>query len=402
MAVFSYTALDQDGAYTKSKLEAGNTKAALASLELRKMLVVNLKREGQDRWIWLERAIGQVSAQEKIFFTRNIHTMLEAGIGVDQAIKTTAEQVTNHQFRAALENINRQLQKGQPLHRCLSRWPQYFSPSYVNLVRVGESSGKLDETLGYLLVQQERDYILRSKAKGAMIYPSIIVLALIFMVTLMMVFVIPRVTGVLADYNVQLPLQTRILIGISNLLVHRGLFVLMGAVLIGLGFRRWIKSRRGRWQWDEFVLRLPRIKTIIVEFNLALFTRSLSALLQSGVQLDQAMALAANVCTQSQYQRTAAAGQTFIQKGVPLAEVLKGHPRLYPPLMIRMIEVGQKTGKLDQMLQRLAVYYEQSVETSMTNLSSVIEPALLLLIGLTIGYVAVSVLTPIWQFAATV
>lgn len=402
MAVFSYTALDQDGAYTKSKLEAGNTKAALASLELRKMLVVNLKREGQDRWIWLERAIGQVSAQEKIFFTRNIHTMLEAGIGVDQAIKTTAEQVTNHQFRAALENINRQLQKGQPLHRCLSRWPQYFSPSYVNLVRVGESSGKLDETLGYLLVQQERDYILRSKAKGAMIYPSIIVLALIFMVTLMMVFVIPRVTGVLADYNVQLPLQTRILIGISNLLVHRGLFVLMGAVLIGLGFRRWIKSRRGRWQWDEFVLRLPRIKTIIVEFNLALFTRSLSALLQSGVQLDQAMALAANVCTQSQYQRTAAAGQTFIQKGVPLAEVLKGHPRLYPPLMIRMIEVGQKTGKLDQMLQRLAVYYEQSVETSMTNLSSVIEPALLLLIGLTIGYVAVSVLTPIWRFAATV
>lgn len=402
MAQFQYTALHQDNSYQKGVVDARSAKVAMATLEKQQMLVINMRRIEHPRFAWLQIAINGISAQDRIFITRNLHTMLQAGISLDRAVKTTAEQVTNAKLRETLEEIWNQLQQGQAFHKAIAKYPQYFSPFFTNLVRVGESSGKLDEILQSLLEKQERDAVLRTKVRSAMIYPCIIIGALVAMITIMMLFVIPRVTGVLTSYNVTLPLATRILIAISNFFVNRWYILAFAVIAMILGFRAWVRSPRGRMQWDTLMLRLPILKTIIQEFNLAIFVRSLSALLHSGVQLDQAMTLAGSSCSQQPYKEATKLGVRFVQKGVPLSEVLKGSPRLFPPLTLRMVEVGEQTGKLDTMLRRLATVYEDSVQTALTNLSTTIEPILLLLVGVTVGFVAIAVLTPIWKFSATI
>lgn len=402
MGTYLYTALDKAGAYTKGKVDAGNEKKAIAMLEKEGFMIVNIKLEKASGWDKFNSMFERISWQDRIFFTRHLYTMLESGIALDHAIKTCAEQTTNQKLTEILNDVYNRIQKGQSLHSSLALYHKHFSNFYISLIRVGETSGKLDEVLEHLLEQQERDYDLRTKALGAMMYPSIIVSFLVVMVISMILFVIPKITSVLDQYKVELPLTTRILVGLSNFLIHYGLYLL--PVLIGLVFliKYLIKKPKGKWRWDSIFLGLPRINTLIKEFNLARFTRAMSALLKSGVPINTAMDLAAGVSNNSHYQKAVRDGIQFIQKGVPLAEVLKGHPKLYPPLTSRMIELGEKTGKLDHMLSRLAIFYEKSVETSITNLSSTIEPILLLIIGFMVAFTAVSVLTPIWKFSETV
>lgn len=402
MAFFAYTALDQRNAYNRGRFEARSSKAATVALERQGLMIINIRKEESRRWQFLNQALGGVSAQDKIFLTRNLHTMLEAGISVDEALITTAEQMGNTLFKAALNDISQKLRAGQTLHQSLALYPKYFSPFYVNMIKVGESSGKLDEALAHLLLQQEQDAMLRTKATSSMIYPIIILCALILMVSLMLVFVIPKVAGILDSFHVQLPWATRFLLFLSHAVTRFGWIIGPVLILLVWLFVRWTKSPRGKWHWDGFLLRIPRIGKVIQEYNVALFTRSLAALLLSGVGLDQAIELASAVVPNVRFAATAKQGIGFIQKGIPLHEVMKGHPKLYPPLTIRMVEVGEKTGKLTHMLERLASFYEGSVQTNLTNLSSVIEPFLLLTIGLTVGFVAVAVITPIWKYSATV
>jgi type II secretory pathway component PulF len=402
MSTFLYTALDKADSYTKGKIEANNTKRAIALLEKEGFMVINIKLEKASGWEKFNNMFSRISWQDKIFFTRHLFTMLESGIALDHAIKTCAEQTTNQKLTNILNDIYDRIQKGQTLHSSLALYQKYFSNFYVNLIRVGETSGKLDDVLEHLLEQQERDYDMRSKALGAMYYPAIIVSALIVMVISMILFVIPKITDVLTQYKVDLPLTTKVLVGLSNFLIHYGIFLI--PVIIGLYFlfRMMIKKPKGKWRWDSFFLSVPRFNRLIMEFNLARFSRAMSALLKSGVPINTAMELAASVSNNSHYQKAVRDGIQFIQKGVPLAEVLKGHPKLYPPLTSRMIELGEKTGKLDHMLDRLAQFYEKSVENSITNLSALIEPLLMIVIGFMVAFTAVSVLTPIWKFSETI
>lgn len=402
MSTFAYTAVDSKDSYVKGNIESKNIRQATLTLEKEGFMIVNIRREERSQWDKINNALRSVSILDKIFFTRHLYTMLESGMGLDQAIKVTAEQTTNERFREILTDLYKRVQKGESLHSSLSHHHKYFSHFFVHFIKVGEASGKLDEVLGYLLEQQEKDYDLMTQARNAMLYPSIIISALFGIVILMMVFVIPKISAILTEYDVQLPLTTRILIGLSNFLVDYGLF-LIPVVAIGVYFfARWTKTPKGGWYWDGFLLSLPRINEVIVQFNLARFARTMSALLKSGVVIDQALALASEVSGNSRFRKSLAEGITFIQKGIPLAEVLKGHTKLYPPLATRMIEVGEKTGKIDHMFTRLAVFYERAVASTMSNLASIIEPVLLLGIGFTVGFVAISVLTPIWKFSDTI
>lgn len=402
MSLFTYNALDKLNTYVKGKIEASSIKKANEKLEKEGFLIINIKKEKNEKISRLNNIINNVSRLDKIFFTRHLYTMLESGMVLDQAIKITAEQTTNLKFRDVLNDIYARIRKGQSFYNSLAQHPQYFSNFYISLVKVGEKSGKLDDVLSYILEQQEKDYEMTTKATGALIYPSIIVMALIVIVVFMMVFVIPKITSVLTSYKVDLPMATKILIWLSNFLISYGLILLPIVIIAIYLFRKWTRKGKGKWRWDVFLLKIPRLNKIIVEFNQARFTRALSSLLKSGVRIDQALDLAAGVSNNSHYQKSIRAGINFIQKGIPLAEVLKGHPKLYPPITSRMVEVGEKTGKLDHMLNRLATFYEKSVNTAIGNLASVIEPALLLIIGFAVAFVAISVLTPVWKFSETI
>lgn len=235
-----------------------------------------------------------------------------------------------------------------------------------------------------------------------MIYPSIILGALLVMIGVMIVFVIPNVTAMLLEYKVELPITTKILIFISNLFIKYGIIVVPILILLFFIVRRLVKTPKGQWLWDGILLRLPRFKRIVIEFNLARFARAMSSLLKSGIATDQALELSATVVDNTHYKKSILASVGFIQKGISLSEVLSGYPRLYPPVASRMIEVGERSGRLDHMLGRLANFYEKSVTSTLGNISSVIEPLLLLSIGLMVGFVAISILSPIWKFSSTI
>lgn len=401
MAKFSYTALDKTDSYLRGAIEAGNARQATATLEREGFFVINVREDRTRKMTVLDRLFRAVTARDLIFLTRNLATMLDAGMALDYALKVTAEQTTNMKFQTVLHDLHQRTVAGQLLHVSLARYPRFFSPFFVGLIKVGEQSGKLDQVLAYLLEQQERDEELRTKARGAMIYPSIIVVALLIMVVMMMLLVIPKITDVLQQYNVELPLTTRILIATSRFLINFWFIVFPGLLGLGALIRYWVRRPRGKRWWDMVTLRLPRVGVIIQEYNLARFARAMSALLQSGIAIDRALTIASEVTTNTHYRESVTSATAIVQKGVPLSDVLKGKPKLYPPLTIRMVEVGEKTGKLDDMVTRLAVFYEKSVLNTLNNLSAVIEPVLLLLIGLAVGFVAVAVLTPIWSFSKT-
>ncbi len=402
MATFIYTAVDKTDSFVRGKVEEKNIKRAAAKLESEGFLIVNINAEKQSRFSQFNHLLDTVGRLDKIFFTRHLYTMLESGIALDQAVKISAEQTTHQKFKGVLLDIHRRLRQGQTFHRSLSQHKEYFSNFYISMVKVGEQSGKLDEVLAYLLEQQESDYDLVTKTRSAMIYPLVIIGALVVMVTFMMIFVIPRITEILTAYEVTLPIATRVLIGLSDFLVHDGLFLIPVILLLGYAFFRWKQTPRGKWHWDSFVLWLPGINKIVIEFNLARFTRSLSALLKSGLQIDHALELSADVANNSHYQKTLRGAIRFVQKGIPMAEVLKGQPKLYPAISSRMIEVGEQTGKLDYMLSRLAIFYEKSLATTIGNISAVVEPALLISIGLAVAFVAIAVLTPIWSYSNSI
>jgi type II secretory pathway component PulF len=302
MPRYHYTAISKKNIFTKDVLDAWSAKKAVQKLEKKGLLVVNIKREEKPRWERFNHLFDRVSRLDKIFLTRHLMTMLESGISLDQALHIASEQANNRRFRLVLQDLYKRVQKGEALHLALSHYPKYFSSFYINLIHVGETSGKLEQTLEYLLEQQERDYELLTKTRSAMMYPSIIIGALCIIVIFMMTFVVPRVTGVLTEYNVTLPLATRILIGLSRFLTTYGLYCIPGLVLLVYLFRRAIHTPRGKWYWDACLLKIPRFRTIFVELNCARLTRSMSAMMKSGIPIDKAVALASEVTSHSHYQ----------------------------------------------------------------------------------------------------
>lgn len=401
MALFTYSALDAKNTYSRGTVTAGNPRQARVQLEQKGLTIITITKE--KKTTWLNRDLGlNVSAQDKILITRHLHTMLAAGIGLDQALKTLAEQTPQERLRAVLVDLERRVQSGQPFHQSLRQHPQYFSNLFVNLIQVGEKSGKLDQILQYLLDQQENEYRLRTKVVNASIYPSIIIMALLGMVSLMLVFVIPRVESVLSSYNVALPLQTRILLFLSRSLTHYWYYIVPVIIALILGVRRFLRSVWGKRQWDRLLLVMPMFKGLVKEINQARITRTLTTTLKSGVPIDKALELTLSITDHTSYRLALERAIKLVRRGVSLGEILRGYPQLFPPITTRMIDVGEKSGQLDHMLERLAAFYETSVDTKLTNLSSIIEPLLILLVGLTAGFVAVSVMTPIWSFSKTI
>ena len=400
MLTFNYTALDQANTYTRGSLQAKNKKKAAAQLVASGLLVVNLtqvKNSQFEKFLQLST----VRRIDKIFFTRHLHTLIESGISLDQALKICADQTTNQKLSKVLLDLYEKVKKGQSLHSALSRHKNYFSDFFINLIKVGEASGTLDDVLEHLLEQQEQDYELITKARGAMIYPLVVMTAALLIVILMMSFVIPSITGLLKEYNVDLPLTTRLLIFVSDSLNNFGIYIGIVVLVLVILISRYFKTPSGKAKWDWFKLHAPILNNIVKEFNLARFCRSMSALLKSGVSLDEALAMSATICGNVYYKKAIQSSVNFVRKGIPLTEVLHGNAKLFPPITTRMLEVGEKTGKFDYMFTRLAVFYEKSVLNTINNLSSVIEPIMLLSIGIGVGFIAISILTPIWKFAQT-
>ena len=343
---------------------------------------------------------GKVKLRDKIVFTRNLSAMLSAGLSMSRALSVMERQTGNKVFVKILKDIQASVQKGEALSVALSQHPKDFEPIFVAMTKAGEESGKLSEALTNLRTQLEKSYQLKKRIRGAMMYPSIVVAAMIIVGVVMMIFVVPTLTSTFEDLSIELPASTRLIIGISSFMKNHTILFLGGIVAFIAAIIFAAKQPAGKRFFEILFLHAPVIKDLTKETNAARTTRTLSSLLVSGVNVVSAFGITKEVVQNTHYKAVLAEAEEKIQKGEPISQVFLNHTKLYPVLVGEMVSVGEEAGNLPEMLNDIAVFYEGEVEEKTKNLSTIIEPILMVIIGAVVGFFAVSMISPIYSISS--
>lgn len=343
-----------------------------------------------------------VSLTEKVFFTQNLQVMLRAGLSLSVAINTLAEQTENRNFKKMLRIVRSDIEKGVALSSALAKYPHVFSELFVNMVHAGEVSGKLEDILQNITSQLKKEHDMRAKIKNAMAYPVVVVCVMIGIGIAMLTFVVPRVSSIFEGLNTQLPLPTRVLIGLSHSLVQYGVFAAMGVAAIITLFSMSLKNKTGRRFWHRLFLRLPIAGPIIKKINIARFTRVLGSLLKTDVPITQSVQVSANTLGNAIYQDAVLTFVPDLTKGTRMAVSMARYVKLFPPLVTQMVSVGEETGTLSSVLEELASFYEEDVDNIMKRLPSIVEPLLMVVLGVGVGAMAISIILPMYNLTQAI
>ena len=345
---------------------------------------------------FLDRIQG-VSLKEKLFFTRNLSVMISSGLTIARALDNLGVQTKNKHFKAVLENVYKDVQKGLSLSDSLTKYPAIFNDLFVNMIRVGEVGGTLDESLNIVTIQMEKEHELNSKVRGALIYPAVIVTAMIIVGVIMLTYILPQILSVFGDMKVELPVTTRFIIKISDILQTQGLLIAIMFLGGGIFLKAFSSTDMGKKVASLTLLKMPILKHIVIKVNCARFARIYSSLLHSGVSVVDSLNIVANTLTNTFFKEAVLEGRNKIQRGVELSTVIAEYPDIFPVIVAQMIRVGEETGKTEDMMVKLAEFYEEEVNQITKNLSSIIEPVLMLVIGSAVGFFAVAMLQPMYS-----
>lgn len=394
---FVYRGRDSTGAVVESTIESESKADAIATIRHNgvTLLVINQKK-GSLSFGAITLFKG-VKLSEKIMFAKNIAGMLRAGLPLSRAIEVLHKQVSNPYFRSILSKLLTTIDEGGTFSEGLAAFPEVFSTLFVAMVKAGEESGTLPNALSEICLNLEKTYALNRKIKSALMYPTIILCAIVLIGILMFIYVVPTITKTFKELNVQLPLSTRIVIGISDTISnHTGMLILILAVIVGGGIVAF-RNQKTKRMIDVIVVKLPLIGTLIKEVNAARTTRTMASLLTSGVSISRAITITREVLQNSQYQQVMTEVEHAIEKGEPMSSVFIQRTGLYPVMVGEMVAVGEETGKLSSMLLDIAVFYEGEVDAKTKDLSTIIEPVLMIVIGAAVGFFAVSMLSPMYS-----
>ncbi len=405
MPIFIYTAAKQDGELSKGERDA-ETKNTLAILLKQEGLFLLEAREKGAKDTAFGRFnfdVGNVMAKlkpisivDKMFFTRNLAVMLGAGLALTKALDALEKQSTNKRLQTVISEVREQIVRGRPFAESLRLHEKVFGELFINMIEVGETTGKLTLVLRLLARQMKKDYDLKKRVRGAMIYPAIILSVLIIVGTLMMIYVVPQLTQTILELGVDLPLSTKVVIALSNFISNYILWVIVGLVLAAVGCWYGLKTPLGKRIFDTAVLKIPIFGPLINKFNTARFSRTLSYLISSGVPIVHSLEITGRVLGNVHFREAADVASKEVQKGKQIHTILSDFP-VFQPMVIQMIEVGEETGKISSMLLRLALFYEDEVSNTTKNLASIIEPILMVVIGAAVGLFAISMLQPIYS-----
>lgn len=397
MPSFKYVARKKDGENAKGIVEAANIEFAANLLKDKQLIIISIK---ENPWQHLyDQALNifnRVGRKDVVFFARQLSVMLEANVPVVKSLKVLIKQTSNRYFRLIISEIADDVDGGAKLSQALSRYPKIYNNFFVHLVRAGETTGRLDRVLIYLADQMEKDYALRGRVKGAMIYPAFIFGVLISMGVGMMIFVVPKFVSIFQQSNIQLPLPTKILIGISNFLVGYWWLVLVILIIIFGAAYLYSRNKNGHYYLDLLKIKIPIIGTIIWKTIMVRFARSLSSLLVSGVPVTKSLQIVAEIVNNDVYRRIFYNTAANVEIGKTISSVLIKES-VVPILVTNMISVGEETGKVDKVLTKVADFYETETDAAVKALVSIIEPVILIVIGLAAMGLVVSILMPMYQ-----
>ncbi len=394
---FKYFAKKISGEEKKGVMEARNRFELSRALRKKGYILVSFKKKGgKRRFLSFLSVFGNIPISDKMIFSRNLSVMISSGLPLTRALDILGRQIQNKKFKSILVSLKENIKKGNSLSESMREYPGTFSMLFISMVKVGEESGKLSESLDLIGEQLGRDYDLRKKIKGAMIYPMIIITAMIAIGILMLIYVVPTLVSTFKELGVELPMSTRIIIAVSNFLVYNK-FLSAGIFASLVFIFSWIlRNAKFKRIIDNVALHLPIFSSLIKKINSARTSRTLASLISSGVDVLEALSITEGVLQNHRYKKVLRRARDDIQKGLPISKSFK-KSNIYPVLLGEMMAVGEETGKLSDMLMRLAVFYEGEVAETTKDMSTIIEPILMVIIGTAVGFFAVSMIKPMYS-----
>ena len=403
MALYRYHTRTPSGEAQQGTIEAASVEIAISALQRRNLIIVSIepvKEEGGGLLGKRLKWFSSVKPRDVVILSRQLATLFEAKVPVADALDVLASETENDFMREGLETVLRDIQGGSSLSQAMAHQPKVFSKFYVNMVRSGEESGKLEEVFLFLADYLERSYELSSRAKGALIYPSFILAAFVAVMGLMMVVVIPRLSGLLTESGQTLPLYTRIILGLSAFLREAGVFIVVLLALGAVFLWRYARVESGRAALARFQLSVPYFGKLYRELYLSRLADNLQTLLSGGVLAVRALEIAGDVFDNAVSREVVLDVLTAVRSGSSFSEAFSRHDEI-PPLFSQMVRIGEETGKMDFMLKNLAVFYSREVENTVKNLVSLIEPMLIIVLGLGVGFLVAAIFVPIYSISTS-
>jgi type IV pilus assembly protein PilC len=397
MALYTYRALDKQGEIIQDKLEGSGTMAVAHELRQQGLLVIDVKVQSVGQKDILE-PFKRIKLSDLVVFSRQLATMINAGLPIVRALYVLSEQTENPKLKDVLVIVRKDVEAGSSLSQALEKHPEVFSRLYVKMVKAGEIGGILDGVLLRVADQLERDQDLRRKVRSAMTYPVVVLVLAILAASFMLMFIVPVFAKMFQDLGGTLPLPTRICMAISDILTSIfGVLVYGGMALAVVMFLRWKKSESGRKVWGRAVLRIPaKIGDVVRKVALARFARTLATLGAAGVPILQAIEITATSSGNWVVEKALLKSRDAIREGIPIYKPLETEP-VFPPMVTRMIAVGEETGDIDGMLTKIAEFYESEVDAAVKALTSIIEPLMVVVVGGIVGAIVISMYLPMFE-----
>lgn len=400
--LFSYHALDKDGHERAGTVEALSVDVAVSTLQRRGLIVSSIEPVTKKSVLDIEIGLfKRVSNKEIVILSRQIATLFEAQVSALRIFRLLAAEVDNKYLTEIMTQIADDLQGGSPISKALSRHPKVFSNFYVNMVRSGEESGRLSETFGYLADYLDRTYEVMNKAQNALIYPAFVIGVFFVVMALMLTMVIPRIAGILKDSGQEIPIYTRAVIAVSDFLVNYGFFFLIALGVAGFFAFRALQTESGRLFFDNLKLEVPYIGDLYQKLYLSRIADNFATMLVSGVPVVEAVEITASVVGSPTYEGILKDVGEAVKGGASISDALAKHAEI-PGIMTAMVRVGEETGELGNILTTLAKFYQREVTTAVDTLVDLIEPMMIVLLGLGVGTLLASVLIPIYNLAGSI
>lgn len=405
MARYFYIAKTFAGKEAKGTKEANDEYHLARLLHQEGYVLISSQLEGEkekkEKRLFLP-FLDRVGLTDKLMFIRNLQVMISAGISLPRALRTLIQPAKSKKLKKALLEISEKISQGESFSDSLKKYPDIFSELFVSMIKIGEESGTMEEVLKTLSKQIEREYELKSKIQGALIYPAVIVSAMLGVGFLMLIMVVPRLAVTFKELKIELPLTTKIIIGIGNFLTQQWLLSVL-IIIVSLFFiRTFLKTKIGRKVIDTISLKTPFVSSLVKKINSAYTIRTLSSLFSAGVSIVRALEVTSSTLGNGFYKKAIQETAEKVKTGLKLSDALQPYENIYPVTMIQMIAVGEESGETATILTKLADFFEEEVSNATRNLTAVIEPILMLFIGAAVGFFAISMIQPIYAMMSAI
>lgn len=398
MISFAYKAKTATGETTIGEVQSPTRELAVELLRRRKLFVISIKATTPSIFSRLAKMSRRPGLDDIVAFTRQLATMSASGLPLTDALRILKTQ-SNQSMSDVISDVLENVEGGSSLADSLAKHKNIFSQVYVALVRAGESAGVLDNILNRLAVNLEKQKAFVGKVKGAMIYPVIVIIAMVVVGMVMMIFVVPKLTQMYQTFNVQLPLPTKILMGASDWLIKYWILVFGFFGLAAASFSAWVKTPAGRTKFELAVFRIPVMGKLQKQIALTEITRTIGLLVGAGISIIDALKITAAAVKNSIYQNALLVAASQVEKGMPLSVPMAQNPH-FPPILSQMVNVGEETGRIDDVLTKLSLYFETESEQAVSALTAAIEPLIMICLGIGVGFLVIAVILPIYNLTS--